>query len=348
MRETLRDKVVVITGASSGIGYATAEACARRGAAVVLAARRAEALEQVASRCRELGGEALAVPTDVTDRHQVERLAQRAVGRFGRIDAWVNNAAVSLFGRFEEVPAEAFERVLETNVLGYVHGVRAVLGRFREQGRGTLVNVSSVVSTMSQPYTTAYVMSKAAIRAMSDCLRMELELDEAPGIRVCTVLPASIDTPLFQYAGNYAGRLTRPMKPVYPANQVARAIVRMIRRPRRECYVGTAGRLMALERKFAPGLWEKAGAHLVDRDHFQQRAAEPSRGNLYEALDEKARISGGWLPAAKQRPGSALESVLVTAAALVAPLALLLLGPGKASRDGAVRRAARTLAAATR
>jgi NAD(P)-dependent dehydrogenase (short-subunit alcohol dehydrogenase family) len=133
MAQKIRDSVVVITGASGGIGRATALVLAGRGAAVVLAARRQQPLYELAGECEERGGRALAVPTDVTDEEAVRRLAQQAVEQFGRIDTWVNNAAVTLFGRIEETPYEAYRRVIETNLFGYIHGARVVIPYFREQ-----------------------------------------------------------------------------------------------------------------------------------------------------------------------------------------------------------------------
>ncbi len=140
MPRKVGDAVVVITGASSGIGRATALAFARRGATVVVAARREQALRGVATECEQLGGRALAVPTDVTDEAAVRSLARRAVESFGRVDVWVNNAAVGLFGRFEDTPLEAYRRVIETNLFGYIYGARAALPIFREQGSGVLIN----------------------------------------------------------------------------------------------------------------------------------------------------------------------------------------------------------------
>src|SRR5690606_21511524 len=142
-------------------------------------------------------------------------------------------------------------RVIETNLFGYVHGARTALPYFREQGCGTLINVASAVAAAPQPYTSAYVASKFAIRGLSDCLRMELSLDHVPDIHVCTVLPATVDTPLFQHAANYTGRAVQAMPPVYAAERVARAIVDLVTSPEREVFVGNAGRLMALQYQLA-------------------------------------------------------------------------------------------------
>jgi NAD(P)-dependent dehydrogenase (short-subunit alcohol dehydrogenase family) len=151
----VKDKVVVITGASAGIGRSTALEFAERGASVVLVARRAEALDDLARECEDAGGRALAAPADVTDEEALRDVVRRSVERFGRIDVWVNNAAVSAFGRFEEVPSDVYRRVIETNLFGYVNGARAALAQFHEQGRGVLINVSSVVGVGAIPYTNS-------------------------------------------------------------------------------------------------------------------------------------------------------------------------------------------------
>jgi NAD(P)-dependent dehydrogenase (short-subunit alcohol dehydrogenase family) len=291
----VKDSVVVVTGASSGIGRATALACASAGAAVVLAARRAEALQEVARECEAAGGEALAVPTDVTDADAVLALARRAVERFGRIDVWVNCAALTAFAPFQEIPLEDFRRVLDVNVMGYVHGARAALPYLRDQGKGVLVNVSSIVSAVPQPYTHAYSMSKAAIRILSASVRQELRLDGAKGVKVCTVLPATIDTPLFQHGANFTGRKARAMPPVYSAERVARTIVDLIRVPRREVVVGPMGRNLIWQSKITPGLTERMMARQVDKRHLYRTKPQPANhGNLFEPAPGTGSVSGGW------------------------------------------------------
>jgi NAD(P)-dependent dehydrogenase (short-subunit alcohol dehydrogenase family) len=299
MRKRMKDQVVVITGASGGIGRAAAREFASQGATVVLAARRELPLQEVAAECERLGGQAITVVTDVTDERAVRELARRAIESFGRVDVWVNNAAVSLFGRFEETPYEVYRRVLETNLFGYIHGARAVLPYFREQGHGVLINNASMVAYSGQPWTSAYVTAKFAIRGLGECLRQEL-LD-ARRIHVCTLLPASIDTPLFQHAANYTGRAVQPMPPVYAPERVARAMVRLALRPRREMFVGNAGRLLAWQHALAPGLTERMVARAVDRSHFQDRPAEPTQGNLFEPVPFGTSASGGWKPARRRK-----------------------------------------------
>src|SRR3954447_10998807 len=210
--------VVVITGASSGIGRATAHAFARRGASLVLAARRAEMLGEVERECAALGATTIGVPTDVTDEAQVEALGRRALERFGRTDVWFNNAGVGIFGRFEDLPTEAWKRVIETNVLGYVHGAKIAMRQFRQQGEGVLIQNASIVGRTAKPDSTAYATSKFAVRGFSEALRMEV-LDQ-PGIHVCTVLPSVIDTPFFEHAANFSHHKVRAAPPVYAPEKV--------------------------------------------------------------------------------------------------------------------------------
>lgn len=291
----VRDSVIVITGASSGIGRATALACAARGAAVVLAARREDALKETARECETAGGSALAVPTDVTDADAVRELARQAVERFGRIDVWVNCAAVTAFAPFQEIPLDEFRRILDVNVMGYVHGARAALPYLREQGKGVLINVSSIVGAVPQPYTQAYSMTKAAVRALGASLRQELWLDGARRIKVCTVLPATIDTPFFEHAANYTGRKAKAMPPVYSAERVARTIVDLVRVPRREVIVGPMGRNLVMQMKFAPGMTERQMALLVDKAHlYRTKPAPATDGNLFRPAPGTGSVAGGW------------------------------------------------------
>lgn len=291
MVRKLKNSVVVVTGASSGIGRATAIELARKGARVVATARRAPALESLREECRHFNGMILPVSADITDEEQVRLLAEFALEHFGRIDAWVNNAAVSLFAPFEEAPSDVYRRVLETNLFGYIHGARAAIPIFREQGQGVLVNVSSIVARAGSPFISAYVTSKAAINGLTKSLRQELRDTD---IEVCLVMPASIDTPLFQQAANFTGRAIKPLDPVYDPHRVSRAIVKLIRKPSPEVYVGHAGRLLGGFRRIAPLSAEGFTATQVEKDHFQDQSAPPSRGNLFQARAELARVDGGW------------------------------------------------------
>ncbi len=311
----VKDSIVVVTGASSGIGRATALAFATRGSAVVLAARRQPALNEVARECESAGGQALAVPTDVSDFKAVDELARRAVQRFGRIDVWVNDAAVTLFAPFLEAPLEDIRRVLEVNVIGYVHGAKAALPYMKEQGAGVLVNVSSVVGVVPQPYTHAYSMSKAAVKVLSESLRQELMLEGSRSrkIKVASVLPPTIDTPFFNHTANYTGREVKAMPPVYTPERVARTIVNLVRVPRREVVVGPMGRNLVLQAKLAPGLAGRAMAVQVDKGHLSRTKPAPaSEGNLYVPAPGTGSLHGEW----NGRRRTAVRRTLSAAAAV--------------------------------
>lgn len=314
MREQVREAVMVITGASSGIGRATAHAFAEQGATVVLAARRGDLLRTAERECIERGGRALPITTDITDAAQVEALARKTIETCGRIDVWVNNAGVGLFGRIDEVPLADYERVVQTNLFGCVYAARAVIPQFRQQGSGVMINVASVVGAVAQPYTSAYSASKWGLRGLGENLRMEL-LD-TPGVDVCTVLPATIDTPFFQHAANFTGRAVRAMEPVYPAGKVAAAIVDLAQHPRREVTVGGTGRLFAFQHAVAPAMAEKMMARQVESRHLAQSPAEDTHGNLFEPMEEGATVSGGWQERAAVRGGTPVRAL--AGAALVA------------------------------
>jgi short-subunit dehydrogenase len=288
-------KTAVITGASSGIGRATAQEFAKQGYNVVLAARTQKELDEAAKSAEEFGVETRAITTDTTDNQAVHNLANEAINAFGTIDVWVNNAGVYLTGKFEDLPLEDMRRTMDTNFFGYVHGSHAALNAFRKQGYGTLINVSSVNASAPQPYISIYSASKAAVRAFDESLRMELRLDGLhKDIHVSTVMPASIDTPLFQNAANYTGHEIQALEPVYDPSYVAKNIVALVKRPKDEVIIGPAGKLMALQNAFMPRSYQKWFSKFTQADQLSDRPAIMTEGNLYESVEAEHRKYGGW------------------------------------------------------
>lgn len=293
--EPTERKVAVITGASSGLGLATALRFAAEGYNVVLAARRMDRLREAARRCEASGIEALAVQTDVAKDSDVADLRDQAVQGFGRIDVWVNNAGIGVYSKFMDVPMKEFEQVLDTNLLGCVHGSYAALSRFTRQGSGILINVSSVNAAAPVPYASAYVASKYAVRGFTESLRMEMQLEGlADTIHICNVMPASIDTPFFKHAANHTGRTVMPIEPVYDPAYVAKHIVKLARKPQREAVIGPAGKLFILQRLLSPIVYEKVAAPFVRSNSLGKDHSADTAGNVFKPMDDTPETHGGW------------------------------------------------------
>jgi short-subunit dehydrogenase len=293
MKREIRNATVVITGASSGIGRAAAQAFAAEGARLVLAARREAVLQEVVAECERAGARAIAIPTDVTDAAAVARLARAASEHFeGRIDVWINNAGVGAVGEFEQVPIETHARVVGVNLLGYLHGAHAVLPYFKRQASGVLINNMSLGAWVPMPYAVAYSATKFGLRGYSEALRAELH--RWPNIHVCDIFPAFIDTPGFQHGANYTGRQLRPAPPVYPPERVAAAMLACARRPRRAVSVGATAQLARMLH-FALGDYANLLLERAMHAYFERaRPAANGDGTLFEPSAAQSGISGGW------------------------------------------------------
>jgi NAD(P)-dependent dehydrogenase (short-subunit alcohol dehydrogenase family) len=289
MEGRMTSRVVVLTGASSGIGRAAALAFAHRGDRVVLAARGAADLDAVAARC---GGAALVVPTDVTSSAQVDRLAAAAVTEFGRIDVWVDTAAVMAYGRFEDIPPAVFDRVVTTDLLGPANVARAALRRFRAQRRGTLILCGSLLAHVTVPYMSAYATSKWGLRGLTRTLRQETR--DLPDVHVCSLAPGSVDTSIYTSAANYAGFVGRPPPPVDSPERMARAIVRLADRPRRESSVGATNRIIELGFRLLPPVYDALVTSMIRAFGLSRRAATPTTGNVFEPGRRAEGGPGRW------------------------------------------------------
>lgn len=275
MPRPLSDQVVVITGASSGIGRETALRLGAQGASLVLAARNEDALASLAREIEQAGGTAQVVPTDVTDWQQVQLLAETAVERFGRIDTWVNNAALYLASRVEDMQVEDATRLFDVSVFGLIYGVKAALPYLVREGQGTIINVSSVNGVRAFPLLAVYSSAKHAVQGFTDGLRIELARDH-PGIKVVAILPASVNTPFFIHARSRLGVAPHPIPPIYDVGIVADAIVLATQRPRRDIYIGP-GRLLAMAHGIMPGVVDRVML-TGDLAFRLQKSDEPDTG----------------------------------------------------------------------
>lgn len=310
MSQDLQDAVVVITGASSGIGRATAHEFARQGAAIFLASRDKQALHDVAEECHRQGGQARIVVADVTRSEDVERLARTAFETAGRIDVWVNNAGIGTLGPFDDIPLEAHEQVIQTDLLGYVRGAHAVLPYFKRQQSGVLINNISLGGFAPQPYAASYSAAKFGLRGFAESLRGELHA--WPDIHVCNLYPAVMDTPGFRDGGNYTGRDIKPVPPVYDPRRTARAIVNTARRPRHSVYVGSISLLAKFAYALLPG-FNQANARMVETALSRADSDAISSGNLFSPPTGERRIDGGFRDPTAQR-----TTALATTAAAAA------------------------------
>ena len=283
---TLRGQTIVITGASSGIGREAAIQFARKGCRVVVAARRLDALAETVRICRGEGAEAVFQVTDVTDEAQVQALADFAIERFGRIDAWINNAGVTLFGLLEKTPFDEHRRVFETNVYGAMYGARAMLPILRAQRRGVIVNIGSILSKVGQAYVPSYVVSKFALRGLSETLRVEMA--DHPEVHVCTLMPYTVDTPHFESGANHVGRDARALQPIQSPEVVAAALVDLVQHPRRELHVPRYAVLGLWLHELAPRTVERLLLDALREHHFGVQREADSEGTLFASHDAGA------------------------------------------------------------
>ena len=287
----IEEQVAVIMGASSGIGRATALLLAQKGARVIVAARRQEALDELVEEIERAGGQALAVAADVTRYEQIENVARRAVEKYGRIDTWVHTAAAALYARFDDTSPEEFRRVIEVTQIGAAWGAMVALPHLK-QSRGALIQVSSVEALVGIPFQAAYGSAKHGMKGYLDVLRIELDHDQIP-VSVTNILPSGINTPFFSNARTKIGVKPVAVPPLYQPEIVARAILAAASQPIPEIIVGGGGWMLAILYRLSP--------HLVDwslrKLSFQmQKTDEPKTAgapdNLFSSDTGDTRVQG--------------------------------------------------------
>ncbi len=291
----LADQVMVITGASSGIGLATAETAARKGVKLVLAARSTDALNEIVGRINAAGGEAVAVTCDVADRVQVNQLAAAAIAHFGRIDTWVNDAGIAIYGRLDEVSEEDSRRLFDINFWGLVNGSLAALPHLKRDG-GALINLGSEVSEAAIPLLGMYAASKHAVKGFNDALRIEIEnVDKAP-VSITLIQPTAVNTPFPQHGRNYQDKEPKLPDPMIEPQQVADAILEAAETPTRFKKVGVMAVVNTTMAKLVPSLGDKLAAKQVDRQHYDEPPRHPEG-----ALNQPSELHRSRRPDARHR-----------------------------------------------
>jgi NAD(P)-dependent dehydrogenase (short-subunit alcohol dehydrogenase family) len=285
----LPGSVVIVTGASSGIGRATSRLLSERGMRVVLASRSRTALEAAQGECRP--GATLVVPTDVASAAEVDALFEAAVAAYGRVDAVVHSAAVLAYGRFDDVPAEVFDHSLNVTLSGTANVARAALRRFAEQGGGRLVVVGSLLGKIATPYMSTYVTAKWGVQGLVRCVQIEAR--ETPGVEVSLVSPGAINTPVYLQAGSYAGVHGRPPPPVVGPERVARVIAKRLQRPARDTNVGPANALTITGFRVLPFVYDRIVTPLM---RLAGMAVEvgATAGNVLRPQPENESVHGPW------------------------------------------------------
>jgi short-subunit dehydrogenase len=291
--QRIAGKTFVVTGASSGLGRGVAVTLAARHANVVLAARRTEALQEVAAEVSAADGTPLVITTDVSKPKDMQRLADNTVAQFGRIDVWINNAGVGAFGRFEDIPVADHARLIDVNLEGVIYGSHAAMRQFRAQGFGTLVNVGSVETEVPVAYHASYAASKAGVLSLGRALNEEIRLSGSKTITVATVMPWAVDTPFWEHAANYSGGKPR-MAAMDDPQKVVDAIMWVSLHPREEFPVGWKAKGAYYSHHLFPDVTERLAANLAHRWQIQTAPpAPPTTGALYVPMPTGRIVEGG-------------------------------------------------------
>jgi NAD(P)-dependent dehydrogenase (short-subunit alcohol dehydrogenase family) len=322
MNEAMRDKVVVVAGASAGIGRAIALAFAAQGARVGVLARDEGRLQSLCEEIRALGSQAHPVVVDVALADTVEQAADEVERVLGPIDVWVNNAMVTIFAKVDDIRPDEFRRVTEVSYLGTVYGTMAALRRMRSRERGSIIQIGSALAYRSIPLQSAYCGAKAAIRGFTDSLRAEL-IHEKSSIRLSMVQLSGFNTPQFDWARNRMGKRPQPVGAVFEPEVAAQAVVRAAKDGPREVWVGWSAVQSILANRVAPGLADRlVASQAFDQQHTDEPDPPGRSDNLFDTVDWDERVHGRFSAKAKatstQQWMSEHPAVVVLGAAAVA------------------------------
>lgn len=285
-------QVVVIVGASSGIGRSAALSFAKRGAKVVVCARNKDGLNSLVDQIKIGGGEAITQPADVADFEQVQALAQTAIDTYGRIDTWVQNAATGMVAPFSETSPEEFRRVIDVTLMGQVYGAKVALPHLKQTGKGSFISVSSMEGRRGLPLQSAYSTAKHGVEGFVEAIRVELQ-HEKLDINVASIKPAVINTPFYNHARTKVGVKPTGIPPYYDPQLVADAILYAAEHPTRDYIVGDVGRALDLAQKLSPGLLDKVLAVIGFRGQQTDEPKSPQDpDSLFEPMSGYEQVDG--------------------------------------------------------
>lgn len=321
---SVEEQVIVVSGATSGIGLVTSRMAAKRGAKLMLTARNEKALEKLAKELKANGCDARYVAADVAREADMEMVAAETVSVFGNFDTWINNAGVSIYGKLEEVPVKDSRQLFETNFWGVVNG-SIVAARHLKLFGGAIINVGSTLSDRAIPIQGMYCASKHAVKGFTDALRMELEAESAP-ISVTLIKPSAIDTPYKDHAKNYLGVQPENPPPVYAPETVAETILHCAENPVRDCFVGAGGKAISFFGNVAPRATDVVMENtMIELQKTDKPLKKSSKEGLYESFDASLTERGGY-------SGYVAESSIYTKASLnpIATSTAVMIGLGAA------------------
>ncbi|WP_256007314.1 SDR family NAD(P)-dependent oxidoreductase [Pedobacter deserti] len=292
-QQKINGKTYVIIGASSGFGRGVAEELGRYKANVVIAARRENDLEEVATNIRNAGGTALVVPMDISKPEDIERLTKAAVDKYGKIDVWINMAGVGAIGRFWDIPIADQARLVDINLKGFIYASHAAVQLFRSQGYGTIINMGSIESHNPLAYHASYAATKGGILNLSQAINQELRLNGYKKIKIVTVQPWAADTPFWRHAANYSGGTPR-MAAMDPPEKVVNAVIRMSLRPRKELAVGWKAKGAKFSHRILPHTTERISGNIIHR--YQIKTAPPApdtSGSVFKPMPAGTGVDDG-------------------------------------------------------